>query len=99
MKNSDPVRKRAKQVLRLLSNVMRLNSQAEHTTAFNQAVQDAQHYWDLIDKLSIEFSYMRSYIADKLHLGGHTLRQRRTAAINNAYAPAWLCLRKSVCFY
>ena len=87
MKNSDPVQKRAKRVPKTAEQHDELKQvKAEHTTAFNQAVQDAcSIIGDLIDKLSIEFSYNAEYIAEKLHLGSHTLRQRHTAAINNAY--------------
>jgi len=39
------------------------------------------------------------YIAEKLHLGGHALRQRRTAAINNAYAHCVAMCEKDCTFY
>jgi len=43
---------------------------AEHSATFNQAVQDARNIiGDLIDKLSIDFSYNTEYNAEKLHLG------------------------------
>ena len=101
MKNSDPVRKRAKRVPKTAEQRDELKQvKAEHSAAFNQAVQDARNIiGDLIDKLSIDFSYNTEYIAEKLHLGGHALRQRRSTAINNAYAHCVAMCEKECTFY
>jgi len=73
---------------------------ADHTATFNQAVQDAHSIiGDLIDKLSFEFSYSTEYIAEKLHLGGHALRQQHATTINNAYAHCVAMCEKGCMYY
>ena len=59
----------------------------DHARRFNEAIQDAQTIiGELIDKISLEFNLSLDHVAEKLHLGGHALKQRRGPGINNAYA-------------
>ena len=100
MKNSDPVQKQAKQIVKTAEQCDKLKQvKAEYTAAFNQALQDmCGIIRDLIYKLSNEFSYNSEYTAEKLHLGSHALRQQWAAAINNAYAHCMAtCEKECMC--
>jgi hypothetical protein len=101
MKNSGPVRSRAICVCKTTEQRAELKQvRAARTADFNKAVQDARTViGDLINKISLEFSYNVEYVAEKLHLGGYALKQRRAAAINNAYAHCLAMCEKDCKFY
>ena len=100
-KNSDPVRPWAKRITKTSEQHAHMKQvKSDHNVAFNTAIQDAHTIiGELIDKISLEFNYNTEYVAEKLHLGGHTLRQRRSAAINNAYVHCMAMCEKECAYF
>jgi hypothetical protein len=63
------------------------------TINLNIAVQQAQEkIITFIDGIAQDFNQSSELITEKLHLGGHALKQQRNAGINNAYVH---CLAQS----
>src|SRR5882724_10684521 len=73
---------------------------SDHNVAFNTALQDAHTtIGELINKISVKFNYNAEYVAEKLHLGSHALRQQRSAAINNAYVHCMAMCEKDCAYF
>ena len=86
--NGEPVRKRAKPAK--ISPLLKAHKKALATAAAHSLHEDVETALTkvdaIVDELALKHGKSTEVIQELLHLGGHVLKSRRSAGINNAYA-------------
>jgi hypothetical protein len=86
--NGEPVRKRARPAK--ISPLLKAQKKALALAAAHSLREDVEaaitKVDDIIDELALKHGKSAEVIQELLHLGGHVLKSRRSAGINNAYA-------------